>query len=165
MKRAFLIGVILLCAALPARADEFYVGLVAFNTGDFSAAERIWRPLAEQGNGNAQSGLGLLYYRGQGIARDYGQAREWFWRAAGRKVVQAQMFLSLIYYHGNGVPANNVLAYMWADIALANGHSEAQEFRDFVGQTLSHQEITQAWDLATEWRKFNRSNPATPSVE
>ncbi len=165
MKRTFLIALVLLCAALPARADQFYDGLVAFNIGDFSAAERVWRPLAEQGNGNAQSGLGLLYYRGQGIARDYGQAREWFWRAAGQGVVQAQMFLSLIYYHGSGVPANNVLAYMWADIALANGHAEAQEFRDFVGQTLRHREITQAWELAAEWRKFNRSSPATPPVE
>ncbi len=117
------------------------------------------RPLAEQENGKAQSGLGLLYYRGLSVDKDYAQAREWFWKAAGHGVVQAHMFLSMIYYYGNGIPPNNVLAYMWADIAVTGGHQEAQEFRDFVAETMDSQQVAQAWRLTTEWWKFHDLNP------
>ncbi len=158
MKHAALIAVVFFAAIQPAQADKFYDGLVAYNIGDYAVAERLWRPLAEQENGNAQSGLGLLYYRGLGVERDYAQAREWFSKAAGHGVVQAQMFLGMIYYYGNGVPANNVLAYMWADIALTGGHLEAQEFRDFVAETMDRVQIAQAWRLTTEWRKFHETN-------
>ncbi len=106
MKYAVLIAVVFFTAIQPARADKFYDGLVAYNAGDYAATERIWRPLAEQENGKAQSGLGLLYYRGLSVGQDYAQAREWFWKAAGHGVVQAQMFLSMIYYYGNGIPPN-----------------------------------------------------------
>ena len=36
-------------------------GIAAYNRGDFSAALREWRPLAEQGNARAQYNLRLMY--------------------------------------------------------------------------------------------------------
>ena len=100
----------------PARADTFYDRLVAYNIGDYAAAERIWRALAKQENDNPQSGLGLLYYQGLSVGQDYAQAREWFWKAAAHGVAQAQMFLGMIYNYGNGISPNHVPAHRQADI-------------------------------------------------
>ena len=39
-------------------------GFDAFNRGDYRAALREWRPLAEQGDADAQFRLGLMYFKG-----------------------------------------------------------------------------------------------------
>ncbi len=77
--------IVALCAgftlglAAPAGFDE---GAAAYNRGDYATAIRVWRPLAEQGNANAQSMLGLLYGKGQGVPQDYAQAHMWYNLAA-----------------------------------------------------------------------------------
>jgi TPR repeat protein len=45
---------------------------------------RLFRPLAEKGNPKAQSVLGVMYRRGQGVARNSARAFVWFSRAAAR---------------------------------------------------------------------------------
>ncbi len=37
-------------------------------------ALREWRPLADQGNAKAQSGLAGMYAKGLGVPKDYGKA-------------------------------------------------------------------------------------------
>ncbi len=59
-------------------------GVAAYNRGDYATAIRVWRPLSEQGNANAQSMLGLLYGKGQGVPQDYAQAHMWYNLAASR---------------------------------------------------------------------------------
>ncbi len=41
-------------------------GFVAYQRGDYATAIRDLRPLAEQGNANAQFNLGFMYDNGQG---------------------------------------------------------------------------------------------------
>jgi TPR repeat protein len=48
----------------------------------WGAAIRLFRPLAEQGNAKAQNLLGVMYRRGQGVARNSARAFVWFSRAA-----------------------------------------------------------------------------------
>jgi uncharacterized protein len=38
----------------------------------------LWQPLAEQGDPDAQAGLGNLYLGGYGVARDEAAAMTWF---------------------------------------------------------------------------------------
>jgi TPR repeat protein len=45
-------------------------GKVAFQRGDYAAAIRHWRPLAEQGEYPAQSDLGYMYEKGYGVPKD-----------------------------------------------------------------------------------------------
>ncbi len=45
-------------------------GLAAYLRGDFGAAEREYRQLAENGDAAAQFGLGLLYHFGEGVPQD-----------------------------------------------------------------------------------------------
>jgi TPR repeat protein len=53
-------------AAQPAFAD-YQSGLAAFDRGDYAKALTEWRPLAEQGDAQAQHGLGMIYEVGNGI--------------------------------------------------------------------------------------------------
>ena len=64
------------CMASPAMAD-FKKGTAAYEAGDYATALKEWRPLAEQGNTDAQYGLGLLYDSGKGVPRDNAEAARW----------------------------------------------------------------------------------------
>jgi TPR repeat protein len=49
-------------------------GLAAAEAGDFKTAHSLWLAEAEKGNPVAQSYLGILYLKGQGVAKDDQQA-------------------------------------------------------------------------------------------
>ena len=59
-------------------------GVAAYDRGDYAAALREFRPLAEQGNAKAQNNLGLMYVGGLGVPQDYVQAHMWLDLAASR---------------------------------------------------------------------------------
>jgi TPR repeat protein len=48
-----------------------------YSKGDYATALRELKTLAEQGNGNAQSTLGIMYVFGQGILQDYTRTHIW----------------------------------------------------------------------------------------
>ncbi len=62
-----------LALAGPASAG-FDEGVAAYDRGDYETALREFRPLAEQGNADAQNALGWMYYIGWGVLQDYVQA-------------------------------------------------------------------------------------------
>jgi len=68
-------------------------GMASYNRGDYAPAIRLFRPLAEQGNAKAQSVLGVMYRRGQGVARSSVRAFLWFSRAAARGDARAKVEL------------------------------------------------------------------------
>ena len=51
---------------------------------------------AEQGDADAQNKLGDMYYDGEGVARDYAEARRWYRKAAEQGFADAQYNLRLI---------------------------------------------------------------------
>jgi len=55
--------------ARTATAGPLEDGLVAAQHGDYAAAARLWGPLAEQGNPEAQYNLGIAYQYGHGVTR------------------------------------------------------------------------------------------------
>ena len=48
----------------------------------YATALRLYRPLAEQGNADAQQALGLIYAKGDGVTQDNAEAVKWFRKAA-----------------------------------------------------------------------------------
>ena len=64
--------------------------MAAYNRGDYLPAIRLFRPLAENGNPKAQSVLGVMYRRGQGVVRNSAHAFVWFSRAAARGDARAK---------------------------------------------------------------------------
>ncbi len=68
MKR--ILATVFLCLLLATPACAGYdEGMEAHKRGDFAAALREWRPLAEQGNADAQYNLGFMYENAQGCHR------------------------------------------------------------------------------------------------
>ncbi|MEO0810898.1 MAG: sel1 repeat family protein, partial [Pseudomonadota bacterium] len=60
--------------AQPVLAQDIEAGVAAYAAGDYQAALAELRPLAEQGDADVQYVLGVMYYTGQGVAQDYGEA-------------------------------------------------------------------------------------------
>jgi hypothetical protein len=49
---------------------------------DYVESVKWYRKAAEQGNANAQHGLGVMYHNGFGVERDDNEATKWFRKAA-----------------------------------------------------------------------------------
>jgi TPR repeat protein len=94
MKKQMIIGGLIAAAQIlgiaGAVAGPWEDGMAAYNRGDYVPAIRLFRPLAEQGNAKAQSVLGVMYHRGQGVARNSVRAFIWFSRAAARGDARAK---------------------------------------------------------------------------
>jgi TPR repeat protein len=94
MKKQMMIGGLVLAAQIlgiaGVIAGPWEDGMASYNRGDYAPAIRLFRPLAEQGNAKAQSALGVMYRRGQGVARNSVRAFLWFSRAAARGDVRAK---------------------------------------------------------------------------
>ena len=88
MKKRMTVGGLIVAAqilgSVAAFAGPWEDGMAAYNRGDYVPAIRLFRPLAEQGNAKAQSVLGVMYRRGEGVARNSVRAFLWFSRAAAR---------------------------------------------------------------------------------
>jgi TPR repeat protein len=94
MKKRMIVGGLIVAAQILGSAGAFAGpwedGMAAYNRGDYVPAIRLFRPLAEQGNAKAQSVLGVMYRRGQGVAHSSVRAFLWFSRAAARGDEQAK---------------------------------------------------------------------------
>ena len=116
---------LILCLAVPAWAD-FQAGMDAYNRKEYATALHEWRPLTEQGDANAQYNLGVLYSNGHGVPLDYGQARQWFEKAAALGNAKAQSSLGVLYDDGYGVSQDHRQARHWFEKAAAQGVAYAQ---------------------------------------
>ncbi len=72
------------------------LGLEAYRTRDYAGALRIWRPLAEAGNREAQFYVGGLYMDGSGVPADVVQAHAWWRLSSDKGHTKAREFVELI---------------------------------------------------------------------
>ena len=93
----------MLALAAPANGGQIEDGVAAYQRGDYAAAVRHWRPLAEQGLAGAQYNLGIMYSIGHGVPQDYGEAVKWLRKAAEQGDAQAQHNLGNMYRLGHSV--------------------------------------------------------------
>ena len=69
---------------------------------------------AEKGDAQAQYALGLMYYNGEKVGKNYAEALKWIRRAAeenGHR--EAQFALGYMYHEGIGTPQNYSEAVRW----------------------------------------------------
>ena len=69
----------------------------AYGRGDFASALRAVRPLAEQGDADAQYYLGAMYENGRGVRQNYAEAAKWYRRAAEQSHAEAEMRLNNLH--------------------------------------------------------------------
>lgn len=82
--------------------------------------------LAEAGNLEAQTDLGLAYGNGNGTIQNYTKAIFWYNKAAQRGYAQAQFNLGLFYENGWGILKDPQQAIKWYTKAAEQGLTSAQ---------------------------------------
>ncbi len=112
--------------AAPAIVGPLEEGNAAYVRGDFATAERLLRPLAEQGNATAQFDLGGMYNRGQGVPQDDAEALAWYRKAADQGDARAQNGLGDLYFDGKGVPQDYAAALTWYRKSADQGHASGE---------------------------------------
>jgi TPR repeat protein len=153
---ACLAAVLLAAVPAPPAGAGFQEGLTAFYRFDYETALEEWIPLAEAGHPGAQYQLGIMYYRGEGVAQDYEQAAAWYRGAAEQGDAEAQLNLGLMYAQGLGMRRDYVQAYKWFDLAMTRGarpniREKAFRNRENAASVMSAREIAKADKLAQEW--------------
>ena len=147
---SLMVGAFFMFGAVSAHAQGFAKGLAAAQSGDYATAMKEWQPLAEQGNANAQSNLGVMYEHGDGVIQDYAEAVKWYRLAAEQGNASAQNNLGVRYESGLGVLQDNILSHMWYNIASANGSKKSSEWRDEIAAKMTPQDISKAQAMARE---------------
>ncbi len=153
MLRRTAIGLVLaLLVALPVGAQDFEQGAAAAEIGDYATALQEWRPLAENGNADAQYKLGFMYEEGRGVPLDGIESAKWYRKAARQGHAAAQRSLGLKYEYGLGVPQDYVLAHMWYNLAAIGGDKFGARARDAFAKRMTPAQLAKAKKMAREWR-------------
>ena len=77
--------------------------------------------LALAGDADAQVQLGVYYYDGTGVPKDYAEAVRWYRLAADQGYAKAQYNLGVCYFNGQGVPRDYAEAVRWCRLAANQG--------------------------------------------
>jgi TPR repeat protein len=70
MRLLKLLLILFVCATGPAVAGPYEDAVAAYERGAYATAKRLWGPLAEQGDPDAQYQIGMMSYRGTGVPKD-----------------------------------------------------------------------------------------------
>ena len=105
---------------------DFQKGLRAYDSGDYTTALREWKPLAKQGDANAQYNLGVMYDQGRGVPENDKTAVKWYKRSAKQGYDKSQFNLGVMYEKGLGVPQHYKTAVKWYRLAAEQGFASAQ---------------------------------------
>jgi TPR repeat protein len=121
------IAILAVALALPVAAQDFDKGWEAYKRRDYETALREWRPLAEQGSAAAQYRLGVMYFHGIVVEKDFKMARDWYERAARQGDARAAYELGVMYELGRGVWQDERQAAYWFQQGALGGHRPSQE--------------------------------------
>ena len=125
--------------------EDFQAGMEAYTKGDYKAAMEKWRPLAEDGNTSAQVNMGVMYYEGRGVPRNYEEALKWYKMAAMQGHAEAEYNLGVAYAQGRGVEQDQREALRWYRQSAERGYLPAQMmlakmYMDGQGVAVDHAE-------------------------
>jgi len=129
-------------------------GMKHYQPKDTAAAVRDLKPLAEQGDPEAQFNLSSLYYQGLGVPQDYREAVLWMRKSADQGHVFAQTTLGSLYAEGlhKVIEKDLSQALMWYILAAGQGDMEAVQLRDTIAGTMTPTQIAEAQRMAREFR-------------
>lgn len=125
----YLINTLLICVCLAgsyAAAQSFEQGREAYINGEHERAYEILRPLADDGNSEAQKMLGIMYDYGHGVEKDKQEALEWYLKSAEQGQPAVQYQVGSKYFRGDGVEQDHTEAAKWWELASNGGQVDAQ---------------------------------------
>jgi len=136
-------------------AGPFEDALAAYDRQEYGTALQLMRPLADQGNADAQNGMGALYYHGYGVPADFKEALKWYRLAAAQGNLDAQVNLGSMYYEGEGVAEDLPHSHMWLSIVADQGNVEAAKMRDAVLKEMTAAQVSQSQTLQRRCKESN----------
>jgi TPR repeat protein len=104
--------------------DDLLEAYQLHRNGQTEEAMRIWRPLAAQGQVDAQYNLGVVHQHADGVRRDYAAALRWYALAAAQGDVEAQRAIGTMHMRGQGVKRDVAKGMRWMMLATAIAHHE-----------------------------------------
>jgi len=107
-------------------AATYDEGKQAYLNQDYQRALEILKPLAEQGNSQAQITLGLMYDYGHGVEKDSAESIKWYRMAAEQGVPLVQHDIGVKYFQGQGVEQNYIEAAKWWEMSANAGIADSQ---------------------------------------
>jgi TPR repeat protein len=128
--RFALLAASLALAAPGFAAEDLKEAMGAYSRGDYLRAVQLLLPLAQRGDAEAQTRLGLMYFNGQGVREDDDAAFDWIRRAALQGHARAQYHLGNLYAFDHGVPREEKdadrMAARWYFESAQQGNADAQ---------------------------------------
>jgi len=147
--------------------DRYKLGLRWYQQGQYDIAKKMWKPLAENGDCDAEYALGLLYFNGLSVRKNRSTALEWWGRAAEQAQPQALNSLGVVYSHqrvpyttldckkGCGEAKNLQEAYKWFGLAKEYGPPRevkfAQKSIEQISSQMSDSEVNEAKAMIEDW--------------
>jgi hypothetical protein len=105
---------------------SFEDAVAAYQRGDYATAMLLLRPLADEGDADAQRNLGYMYDNGRGVPQDDSAAVIWYRKAAVQGNTTAQVNLGFMYEKGRGVAQDDAAAVNWYRKSADQGNARAQ---------------------------------------
>jgi len=124
-KLAVLFFLFSLCSTTVFAAD-YEEGKQAYLKKDYALALEILKPLAEQGDSQAQITMGLIYDYGHGVEKNPAESIKWYLMAAEQGVPLVQHDIGVKYFQGQGVEQNYLEAAKWWEQSANSGIADSQ---------------------------------------
>ena len=80
------------------------------------------------------------------------QAAFWTRKSAEQGYADAQVFLAFMYAKGIGMPEDLIIAYIWLNLAAAQGNEDAKTAREALERMMTPAQIAEAQKLSREWK-------------
>jgi len=129
---------------------------------DANQAVAWLRKAAEQGNADAQFNLAIFYDVGDGVPKDGSQGTAWYLKAAQQGYAKAQSVIAARYLLGvDGLKRDYVQAYLWSNLAAAQGYKDAAETRVYASNYMTPEQVAEAQRLSREWKPGQPMESAT----
>ncbi len=142
--------------------QQYATAMAAFRAGDYGTARTGFQRLADFGSPAAEAMLGHIYLNGLGVPKREGVAAVWYFRAAQKGYVNAQLTVGSMFASGRGFEQNLPRAYFWYEVARLRGEDRvsvlAVSFQKQLASKLSKADVQDAISDAKDWRP----NAATP---
>ena len=131
-----------------AQAGVWEDGYADYQRKDYAAAVAKWRGVAQSGNREAQSLVGIMYFQGQGVPQDYPQAIKWLHMAAAQGEPKAMFKLGSMYAYGQGFTRDHQRAVMWFYMAAEGGNPKAAKEMAKSATEISDSDLAAAKRMA-----------------
>jgi len=116
----------LMTALSRAVASDLDDAVTAMRSGDFAEAYCMMRPLAEEGDADAQYNIGWMYMNGYGLRVNDSLALEWWEKAADQGHSDASFSIGMLYSLGDGeISKDSEAAIDNYLVAAVDGHEDA----------------------------------------